>query len=1359
MVARQKKKKTHSSKSTRKKAKHTKPHKKHKSTVQKRFSDFTEQPLFKVLLFIIALTLIFYLPILPANMLGFAGFLPGLALEEGTLVLDAQPTTFQLDGHAFTLAYTGFTRDGPIIELNGTALPRIGKDEGHQILPDLYFYIVNYDISSTTYEIGHRWHAPNCQGIDAGETASGLCCNGELIEKPNCMIEILHEPIQCGDYVLECQGTQLVNYEGTVPGDRIATRNVDGEWEFYHTGSGEQFVVRGNNIIRLREQINPWNDELITSHGVFLPEDYNSAEMDAVLADMESFGYNTVRVFVSFYQINDASGTGVNQALIANIADFLELAQQHDIYVFLTLPTLLPYNYYSFEQNYPWVNRQFFTQESIEDRKRFITDFITALKAENAPLERILAYGIVNELFTMEGNQNTGRIFWPYNVTGSVTTGQGVYTIPTQHDEMWADNLANFLDESVAEIKRHDSSALVTTGFFTTREFRNTPADVKIVLPAASFVANTQLDFLSLHTYPDTIHSFSDFATAFELPTNYDRPVIGGEIGVLKHNYPTIQQAEQEYTTLMENSCTYGYDGWLSWIWDESGTHEAWNMIEQDNYLNNVISPNAWTDVCADTCPAPYNTCEDFEECDGTWVNQATMCCDGICVHSFPTPTCTQQSGYICELDESCAQPFIPSSDSDRCCPETCTPPVIPTENEVAVPWLIRTATGNEFTLHFGEYGDTPVPGDYDGDGVTDVAVWRRYKEPEWNGHVSKWIIHQSSTDTVVEENFGDASELKRDVPVQADYDGDGITDMAYFRESNNVWTIKQSSNGQTVTRTWDPWDNGIDDFKYAWYNEWSQTSAVPSAADYDGDGLADLIAFRPYDARWRIQKSSDSTTIGQTFGKAGTNDGAWHIYDIGVPADYNGDGTAELAIRRPDENRFQVQGGENLIFGERMGKPAVGDYDGDGKADFAIVLKQPSLDFDIITDDVTAAGVEWTLRESSPQVMDDDGTYRMISCGNSLFYNMADAVWYAKSETSATSGFEEKRKIALGGCHSTFIKVPANINSRFSNDCGANNDVYLLYTESDSYNWRSDVDITMFDTPSSFDSQWKCRPRDVVNNVLRNLCDYPGAPACCNLPIMPREEYDGNKILLFYTCDPDASTEPWKRVGPVITLDDPVPPGSTHGDPYGEGHPNAQFLNGEVYITHYDNQNVPDGSTHLFKHTSVATSADGEHFTKHGRVQGTVGQENQYLPAADMFLGVGVAGGGIPLYFAKDLMNQEHWTLQEVWEHVKDEWDVPRTLDCGMSPGFLRNKYGIIEGEQPIVYVEQWNANNYCYPLDDGGDWSLNAGDPIATRINLDIQQSKCRGAMYRGCAGGVQERTCTATGWSAWGTCGGTS
>jgi hypothetical protein len=216
--------------------------------------------------------------------------------------------------------------------------------------------------------------------------------------------------------------------------------------------------------------------------------------------------------------------------------------------------------------------------------------------------------------------------------------------------------------------------------------------------------------------------------------------------------------------------------------------------------------------------------------------------------------------------------------------------------------WKIKkSSNGNYQTVTIGSASSVIAPGDFDGDGVMDVAVF----------NAGSWTIKKSSDGQTVTASFGTTG----DKPVVGDYDGDSISDLAIFRPSTNTWWIYKSSNGSTVSVSF------------------GASGDIPVQGKFDADGTTDIAVFRPSTGDWHIQ--------GSTSGYYSVHWGA--SSDIPVPADYTGDGRTDLAVFRgatgvwyvlssADYSTYYTQGWGN--YGDQ---PVPADYDGDQKADYAV--------------------------------------------------------------------------------------------------------------------------------------------------------------------------------------------------------------------------------------------------------------------------------------------------------------------------------------------------------------------------------------------------------------------------------------
>lgn len=182
-----------------------------------------------------------------------------------------------------------------------------------------------------------------------------------------------------------------------------------------------------------------------------------------------------------------------------------------------------------------------------------------------------------------------------------------------------------------------------------------------------------------------------------------------------------------------------------------------------------------------------------------------------------------------------------------------------------------RTNTLQETVWGGSGFGDIFAAGDYDGDGASDIAVFRG----------GTWYIIESSTSTIRYEYFGQSG----DVPTPNDYDKDGKADISVARSENGlrVWYRRNSSNGQFSATQF-----GL-----------SNDAFFAGRADYDGDGAADISVIRNISGQrnFYILRSSDGQFQAVQWGLSN---------DVVKLADYDGDGKTDLAVTRA-ENGLRI--------------------------------------------------------------------------------------------------------------------------------------------------------------------------------------------------------------------------------------------------------------------------------------------------------------------------------------------------------------------------------------------------------------------------------------------------------------------
>jgi len=169
--------------------------------------------------------------------------------------------------------------------------------------------------------------------------------------------------------------------------------------------------------------------------------------------------------------------------------------------------------------------------------------------------------------------------------------------------------------------------------------------------------------------------------------------------------------------------------------------------------------------------------------------------------------------------------------------------------------------------------------GDYNGDGYSDIAIFRQ--------STGLWAVRDLGR-----VYFGATG----DIPVSGDYDGDGLTDVSVYRPSLGLWAIKG------ITRVY-----------------FGAAGDRPVPGDYDGDGSCDITVFDGTTGRWSLRNITRSY-----FGNSG---------DQPVPADYDGDGRTDISIFRPASGLWAIREVSRSYFGSNEDRPVPGTYSWYGRS------------------------------------------------------------------------------------------------------------------------------------------------------------------------------------------------------------------------------------------------------------------------------------------------------------------------------------------------------------------------------------------------------------------------------------------
>ncbi|HJT26904.1 MAG TPA: SBBP repeat-containing protein [Pyrinomonadaceae bacterium] len=213
-----------------------------------------------------------------------------------------------------------------------------------------------------------------------------------------------------------------------------------------------------------------------------------------------------------------------------------------------------------------------------------------------------------------------------------------------------------------------------------------------------------------------------------------------------------------------------------------------------------------------------------------------------------------------------------------------------------------------DHVITFGQKGDQPIVGDWNGSGIDQPGVFRP--------STGQFILQINALKTIT-VNFGGSVNIA----VVGDWDGNGIDTPGVFNPANGDWFVTNGINGANINNS-TPVANFIFTF--------GQNGDTPIAGDWDGNGLDSVGLFRTGTSTFLLsngfQGSVDIKPF--VFGSLGSKP---------IAGDWDGDGIDSVGVftqttgtmSLTNINRVGAVADIVFTFGVNGDIPLAGDWDG----------------------------------------------------------------------------------------------------------------------------------------------------------------------------------------------------------------------------------------------------------------------------------------------------------------------------------------------------------------------------------------------------------------------------------------------
>lgn len=218
---------------------------------------------------------------------------------------------------------------------------------------------------------------------------------------------------------------------------------------------------------------------------------------------------------------------------------------------------------------------------------------------------------------------------------------------------------------------------------------------------------------------------------------------------------------------------------------------------------------------------------------------------------------------------------------------------------------------------------------------------------------------------------------------------------------------------------------------------------------DFDRDGKADLIVFRPSEGRWYTRLSTTGATLILPMGLPG---------DIPVIGDFDGDRLTDPAVFRPSNSTWYIlpstTGYTSLRiqqWGESTDVPLAADLDGDSRSDLIVYRPRTGQWFTAFssTNFTTTAVYQWGMAGDVPLAADFDGDGR----NDLVSFRPSTGEWWI---LTSSSGFAVYYRVVWG--------VPGDVPIAGDFDQDGRADL-IVYRPSNG-TWYGNTSSSNFTTP-----------------------------------------------------------------------------------------------------------------------------------------------------------------------------------------------------------------------------------------------------------------------------------------------------